>query len=121
MLSHTAISPSYRIVARTKDKDDVYRLGSKRCLGAVSMNRPHQRMNQLRICSESENAHMNCPHVRSELFAPRADEKGIQWADELSACHARTLTVGLARSNFSLIGGMLGARLGPPTVQLVFE
>ena len=73
------------------------------------------------ISSESEDVHMNCPHVRSEIFAPHADEKGTQWADELSVCHARTLTVGVARSNSSLIGGMLGARLGPPAVQLVFE
>ena len=66
------------------------------------------------ISSEAEDVHRNCPHVRSEIFAPHADEKGIQWADELSVCHARTLTVGLARSNFSLIGGMLAARLHPP-------
>ena len=34
------------------------------------------------ISSESEDVHMNCPHVRSEIFAPRADERGIRRADE---------------------------------------
>ena len=103
------------------DRDDGPRDLADALNSLIKLPRTGRVQKVLVISSGSEGVHMNCPHVRSEIFAPHADEKGTQWADELSVCHARTLTVGLARSNFSLIGGMLGARLGPPAVQLVFE
>ena len=66
------MSPSYRIVARTKGKDDVSRRGP--CGSRAKKVQV--------ISSESEDVRMNCPHVRSEIFAPRADERGIRRADE---------------------------------------
>ena len=51
------------------------------------------------ISSESEDVHMNCPHVRSEIFAPHADEKGNYPMGRR--------TVGLPRSNFDCRFGTL--------------